>query len=228
MITDEMIAEAAAKYNDALIQYWQNVEMEKHEFSSKFERKMHRLIWKVKYPYVHKALKSAACILIAFLISFASVMTFNVEARAAFTRWIRKVYEDSIVYEFFGEKAETASLDYRVTWVPEGYELVDEYETDTMYSAIYQKGENIKEAFVIEWYLISDDRNLQYLLQDSEYDCIDISLNNVSGFFYPASIDGESNSLLWVNEKNEVVFNMNSLLELGDMKKIAESIKNKE
>ena len=30
MITDEMIAEAAAKYNDALIQYWQNVEMEEH------------------------------------------------------------------------------------------------------------------------------------------------------------------------------------------------------
>ena len=56
MITDEMIAEAAAKYNDALIQYWQNVEMEEHEFSSKFERKMRRLIWKVKYPYVHKAL----------------------------------------------------------------------------------------------------------------------------------------------------------------------------
>ena len=139
MITDEMIAEAAAKYNDALIQYWQNVEMEEHEFSSKFERKMRRLIWKVKYPYMHKALRSVACILIAFLISFASVLTFNVEARAAFTRWIREVYEDSIVYEFFGDRSETASLDYRVTWVPDGYELVDEYKSEVLYSLLYQK-----------------------------------------------------------------------------------------
>ena len=154
MITDEMIAEAVAKYNDALVQYWQNVEMEEHEFSSKFERKMCRLFWKVKYPYVHKALKSAACILIAFLISFASVMTFNVEARAALTRWIREVYKDSIVYEFFGEKSETASLDYRVTWVPDGYELVDEFVADTQYGAKYRKSDSNKDIIIVNWYLL--------------------------------------------------------------------------
>ena len=228
MITDEMIAEAAAKYNDALVQYWQNVEMEEHEFSSKFERKMHRLIWKVKYPHIHKTLKSAACILIAFLISFASVMTFNVEARAAFTRWIREVYEDSIVYEFFGEKSETASLDYRVTWVPEGYELVDEFVAETQYGAKYRKSDSNKDIIIVNWYLLSEDRKVIYQTSGVEYDCYQVSINGCAGSFYQSSIDLESNGLIWIDDELGVGFNINSFLQLKEMIKIAENIKSKE
>ncbi|MBQ9969708.1 MAG: DUF4367 domain-containing protein [Oscillospiraceae bacterium] len=225
MITDEMIAEAAAKYNDALIQYWQNVEMEEHEFSSKFERKMCRLIWKVKFPYMHKALKSAACILIAFLISFASVMTFNVEARAAFTRWIREVYEDSIVYEFFGEKSETASLDYRVTWIPEGYELVEEFDTEISYAALYQKGNDYKEGFVVEWSYVESGDKIALVTYGEEYQCEDIYINGYRGSFYKSINDNNSNILFWVNEDEMVEYHLNSYLSLEDMAKIAENIK---
>ena len=224
MITDEMIAEAAAKYNDALVQYWQNVEMEEHEFSSKFERKMRRLIWKVKYPHIHKTLKSAACILIAFLISFASVMTFNVEARAAFTRWIREVYEDSIVYEFFGEKSETASLDYRITWVPEGYELVDEYERNMIYSAIYED-DNSGDVFVIEWSIIESKDNITLLTHGEKYQSISVEINGHEGNFYK-SLDGESsNALIWLNKAETVAFSINSYFSLEEMMLIAENIK---
>ncbi len=224
MITDEMIAEAAAKYNDALVQYWQNVEIDEHEFSSKFERKMRRLIWKVKYPYMHKALKSAACILIAFLISFASVMTFNVEARAAFTRWIREVYKDSIVYEFFGEKSETASLDYRVTWVPEGYELVEEFVLDTSYDALYQKGEDYGDAFTVHMYIMKEDNVLKLLANDDEYECLDITVKGCKGYFYKSTVETESHTLLWFDEKNDIYFFINSYLDFETINKIAENI----
>ncbi len=225
MITDEMIAEAVAKYNDALVQYWQNVEMEEHEFSSKFERKMRRLIWKVKYPYMHKALKSAACILIAFLISFASVMTFDVEARAAFTRWIREVYEDSIVYEFFGEKSETASLDYRVTWVPEGYELVDEFVADTQYGAKYRKDNSGKNVFVVEWNLMDYNDRIYFISDESEYRHIDVEIGGGKGDFYESLEEDNSSVLIWFSEDETIVFNINSFLPWSDMKDIAESIK---
>ena len=225
MITDEMIAEAAAKYNDALIQYWQNVEMEEHEFSSKFERKMRRLIWKVKYPYVHKALKSAACILIAFLISFASVMTFNVEARAAFTRWIREVYKDSIVYEFFGEKSETASLDYRVTWIPEGYEIVYEDNNETSYCIIYSNTQADKDSLVFEYYSLIEGRLVDFILGDDRYNIGTVKINDMHGEFY-SSIDGnKSNNLIWFDEHHSICFMINSSLDVASMVKIAENIK---
>ena len=210
MITDEMIAEAAAKYNDALVQYWQNVEMEEHEFSSKFERKIRRLIWKVKYPYVHKALKSAACMLIAFLISFASVMTFNVEARAAFTRWIREVYEDSIVYEFFGEKSETASLDYRITWVPEGYEIVYEEKNETSYCIIYSNTQADKDLLVFEYYSLIEGRLVDFILGDDQYNIENVKIHDIYGEFYN-SIDGnKSNNLIWFDEHDSICFMINS------------------
>ena len=224
MITDEMIAEAAAKYNDALIQYWQNVEMEEHEFSSKFERKMRRLIWKVKYPHIHKTLKSAACILIAFLISFASVMTFNVEARAAFTRWIREVYEDSIVYEFFGEKSEMASLDYRVTWVPEGYELVEEFKTDTSYIAFYKNDNQEKGTFVVEWFYIADATATQ-LFADEEYFVFEVNVNGNQADYYLSKSGQETNNLIWVNGDIGVCFALDTYLDFDTMMKIAENIK---
>ena len=224
MITDEMIAEAAAKYNDALIQYWQNVEMEEHEFSSKFERKMRRLIWKVKYPYMHKALRSVACILIAFLISFASVLTFNVEARAAFTRWIREVYEDSIVYEFFGDRSETASLDYRVTWVPDGYELVDEYKSEVLYSLLYQKENDSKETFVVEWFYVSDTTVTQVFTNAEDYRQIEVMVSDNRADYYQSLSRKETNNLIWINE-NDVCFAIDSYLDFSTIKKIAESIK---
>ena len=225
MITDEMIAEAAAKYNDALIQYWQNVEMEEHEFSSKFERKMRRLIWKVKYPYVHKALKSAACILIAFLISFASVMTFNVEARAAFTRWIREVYEDSIVYEFFGEKSETASLDYRVTWIPEGYELVEGFRTENTYVGYYIKENNDQDAIVVRWALTEDSDKIYIMTDELKTKRISVKINECVGDYYMSLEKNNSNVLLWFNERDSVTFSINAYLPWSDMHRIAESIK---
>ena len=225
MITDEMIAEAAAKYNDALIQYWQNVEMEEHEFSSKFERKMRRLIWKVKYPYVHKALKSAACILIAFLISFVSVMTFNVEARAAFTRWIREVYEDSIVYEFFGEKSETASLDYRVTWIPEGYELVEGFRTENTYVGYYIKENNDQDAFVVRWALTEDSDKIYIMTDELKTKRISVKINECVGDYYMSLEKNNSNVLLWFNERDSVTFSINAYLPWSDMHRIAESIK---
>lgn len=224
MMTDEMLYRAAKQVNTAIVEHWEQHEVEEHSFSLRFERRIRRLTRKANNPQLYRFLNKVACLLLTALVSFATVMTFDVEARAAFTRWIRKVYEDSIVYEFFGEKAETASLDYRVTWVPEGFELVDEYESDTIYSAIYQKRENIQEVFVIEWSCVEDGDNIALVTYGEEYQCEDIKVNGDRGNFYQSLSGNDSNVLIWVNEQEMIEYHINSYLPFEQMLKIAESI----
>jgi len=225
VISDEMLAKAAAQANAALVAYWENCPLEEHAFSARFQRKMRRLIQKVKHPYLYPALRSAACLLLVLLISAASVLTFNVEARAEFVRWVKKVYEDSVIYEFFGEESETASLDYRLTWVPEGYEVVDEFISDTQRGAKYRKGNSKKDVFVVNWYLMSEDRKLFLQMSNIEYKCYQVMINDCTGSFYQSTVDSESNGLIWFDEELGVGFDINSFLPMNDMIKIAEGIK---
>ena len=121
MMTDEMLYRAAKQVNTAIVEHWEQHEVEEHSFSLRFERRICRLTRKANNPQLYRFLNKAACLLLTALISFAAVMTFNVEARAAFVRWVKTIYEDQIIYEFFGEREEIDISNYRVTWVPEGY-----------------------------------------------------------------------------------------------------------
>ena len=224
MISEERMAQAAAQASEALQQYWNSCDMEIHEFSPRFQRKMRRLIGEVKHPYLHRALKSAACVLLVFLIGFASVLTFSVEARAAFVSWVKEIYEDSIVYRFYGDREESASLNYRVTWVPEGFELVEGHKSIVTRGEYYEKGDNILEAFSVYWSL-NEDGDQSMIVTHGEYDHSFLDINGHKAELYDDISEDESDIIIWFDEEKSMDFHINYLnISLEDAIKIAESI----
>lgn len=222
MITDEMIAEAAAKYNDALVQYWQNVEMEEHEFSSKFERKMCRLIWKVKYPYMHKALKSAACILIAFLISFASVMTFNVEARAAFIEWLKSKIDGAIVFQYIGMPVEIERYEYILRYLPEDYIEKTCIKEENYTTVIYVNDEGKQLTFN---YTYATDATKIYLCA-AEHETLCVTVGNYNATIYIPIKETSRNDIVWI-DGNNVYFRVSAYADASELVKLAESVSKK-
>lgn len=222
MITDEMIAEAAAKYNDALVQYWQNVEMEEHEFSSKFERKMRRLIWKVKYPHIHKTLKSAACILIAFLISFASVMTFDVEARAAFIEWLKSKIDGAIVFQYIGMPVEIERYEYILRYLPEGYIEKTYIKEENYTTVIYVNDEGKQLTFN---YTYATDATKIYLCA-TEHETLCVTVGNYNATIYIPIKEKSRNDIVWIDDNN-VYFRVSAYADASELVKLAESVSKK-
>ena len=74
-------------------------------------------------------LSRVACFFLVFLLTGSAVLTFSVEARAAFFGWVREQYENFYVYFFEGNAAVTEPAKYELGWMPENCIFVTSYET---------------------------------------------------------------------------------------------------
>ena len=74
----------------------------------------------------HKWLSRVACFFLVILLTGSAVLTFSVEARAAFFGWVREQYENFYVYFFEGDATVTEPAKYELGWVPENCIFVRE------------------------------------------------------------------------------------------------------
>ena len=224
MMTDEMLYRAAKQVNTAIVEHWEQHEVEEHSFSLRFERRIRRLTRKANNPQLYRFLNKVACLLLIALVSFAAVMTFDVEARAAFVRWVKEIYEEHIIYRFYGDREESASLNYRVTWVPEGFELVEGHKSIVSRGEYYQKGDNILEGFAVYWSL-NEDGDQSMIVTHGEYDHSFLDINGHKAELYDDISEDESDIIIWFDEEKSMDFHINYLnISLEDAIKIAENI----
>ena len=74
-------------------------------------------------------LSKVACVFLAILLTGSAVLTFSVEARAAFFGWVREQVETYNMYFFEGNAAVTEPAKYELGWMPENCIFVTSYET---------------------------------------------------------------------------------------------------
>lgn len=144
-----------------------------HVFSENFERKMKKLIKRHKNPWYMivstPAKKIAAVIILAIILSFSTAMTIRA-SREAIIKFFVEMYETFSVV-FFGEvdpdtgEPRFASEDndnsgvitdiYEITYVPEGYELVERVIREKEVLCIFRH----KEFMTIQFsYFITADQ----------------------------------------------------------------------
>ena len=82
---------------------------------------------KKKYIIWPRVRSAAVCFLLAVLLTGSAILTFSVEARAAFFGWVREQYENFYVYFFEGEAAVTDPAKYELGWMPENCVFVTSY-----------------------------------------------------------------------------------------------------
>ena len=116
-----------------------------HVFSERFERKMKRLIRKERYMVPMRILKRVGLGMAAFLLTFCVAMYWGVTTSNA--HWlklyesIKTIWEDSFLYSYFTKSDTEFSILYEPTYIPDGYELVEEKVNNDFHSLKYQKEE---------------------------------------------------------------------------------------
>jgi hypothetical protein len=196
-----------------------------HEFSSDHQAKMETLFAQDRRRTRKRAiLQRVAVFFLAALVGVSVWLGVNTEARAAFFTWVQETYEGRIVYRYFREPAADQLPNYRITWVPEEYEAVDVFSGPTLFSALYQIGDDISTGLVIDYSFAHSNMYIELEMGDTPYTEKNLMVNGVQADFYLSSDPEETNLLIWYDEDAGIVFSINGFLDESVMLHIAESI----
>ena len=221
MITDEMIAEAAAELNEAMIKSLPDPHECKHQFSKKFERKMDRLIYRVNHPIRYRIVSKVASILLVILIGFTVVMSCSPTARAAVIGWIKQVYESFYSYYFESNATTNSSNKYQIDPLPEGYVEISKDEDNGTYICIYANDKNEMLTFS---YSVSPESAMFYVVKE-EYLIEEIQIDGNTADLY-MSIDGsQSNGIIWCDENIGIIFYVSGRFNGEELNNLAECVK---
>ena len=217
---EELLREAVAdSCNGILDSLPEPEELEELTFSSAFETKMARLIARIgRRERIKRLLANAAAVFLVLLMGAGIWLAVNVEARAAFTTWMREMYEDSFVYWFFNERSGNALPEYTLGWVPEGYEEIDYQVTEFDTLAIY----SYDKDYIYFSYFEGNENTLLDIAFVKEYKTVYI--NGLAADLH-LGFEGKQNSLVWIDEKSGIVFGIHSLLPEDAMIAMAESVR---
>ncbi|MBO4915120.1 MAG: DUF4367 domain-containing protein, partial [Oscillospiraceae bacterium] len=175
--------------------------------------KKQRKTWRI-------ALKRVAMFFLALLVGASVWLAVDEGARAAFQRWVREVYENSVVYRFFGSPEE-AFPQYELKWVPEGYELESEIESvdsNNKQKDILYENRETGDSFIFSYQSFSEDISMtiggyeDQAMPESE----PCTINGLDGTYYPKDCFGVSN-LVWTDDKHGIVLSIDSTLDKDTM-----------
>lgn len=196
-----------------------------HKFSPEFQAKMDRIFVKERlYRTLHTVRRYAAAIILLILFTGGVVLAVDTEARASFFDWVKRVYENSIVYEFFGGAQEEGLPNYELGWMPEGYEAVDVYRDETSYSAVYLKVDDAEAGFIFDYHIRQEGDIYEILYDEGEYEIKKVNINGLTGELFISLVKTGTNTLVWLDNTRSVVISINGYLAEEDMLHIAENI----
>lgn len=137
-ITDEMMAEAAAEMNEAMLRSLPDPDDCHHEFSRRFKRKMKRVIYRADHPVQFRIMQRVATIFLVICIGFATILTFSPTVRANVVGWIREQYESFVAYYFednYESKADP--VEYYISDLPVEYAEIAVSDNEGIHTTVY-------------------------------------------------------------------------------------------
>lgn len=222
MITDEMIAEAAAELNEAMLKCLPEPSECDYQFSPAFERKMKHIMRRANHPMFYRIMKKVACFVLVALIGFASLMAISPAVRATVIGWVKEQYDTFTSYFFQGDDIETDAADYELSKIPEGYRLLDRIDIPGSTTVLYANQNN--QLLQINY---TTDPNLDSLIvvHDSHVHSTVMIGNIVADLYTPTDTD-QTTDLVW--EYENCLFSISGFLESDELILIAEDILKKQ
>lgn len=219
-LTDEMLTQAAKQVAESMKASLPVPKECHHEFPPEFERDMKRLAAQTeRRRHMRRYLQRVAAACLAVVISLSTWLAVDAEARAAFVQWVKTVYEQSVVYEFFHSGEPQTEAGYRLGWVPEGYTLENEVGGDGITTIVYLNGED-----AIYFTYEHSENGAQTELFSGVSNVEAVQVNGMPGEFYLPQDPAESNSLVWFNEESSTLFSISGFMDKETMVQMAESI----
>ena len=220
MITDEMLAQAAAELADAINESLPDPSECNHQFSPRFEKKMKRVIRRSHHPIFYRTLRTVASVVLVILIGFGSTLAVSAEAREIVFGWVKQQYENFYEYFFEGEATTTENSSYYPGWLPEDCVFVTSYETAGGEVYIYTNPQDM----LIQFSYISKPESEKIYMDGIDAEKKIVSINGGYGELYIFHNEEVTNNIVWTDESQMVLFSLSANYDEDTLIRIAESI----
>lgn len=173
-----------------------------------------------------KVAQTAAMFLLTFTLSLGVLMAVSPTIRAAIINWVVEWYDTQIVYRFSGKTADDpyAPLPkYEITALPEGYEpFRDKIITPGSYDVGYANGAG--DLLWFGYQRMEQGGVLAIQEQTAGMTAYEVMVNGCKGRVY-CSQDAEQHSIIvWIDEENNLEFNISGFFSKDELLHIAESV----
>lgn len=179
---------------------------------------------KKKYVIWPRVRSAAACFLLAVLLTGSAILTFSVEARAAFFGWVRQQCEDFYEYFFEGEVATADPVSYELGWVPENCIFVTSYEISGGEVYIYT---DEKDA-LIQFTYSSGEGNEKLFVEGVSYREKQVTINGNPGVIYIPDDETYTDGIVWTDAATNTLFFISGHFDEDTLIRMTESVKEKE
>ncbi len=142
------------------------------------------------------------------------------QARGGAASWVRQNFQNSVVYSFSGAASDQALPNYRLSWLPEGYQETQRYEHQTVVSTVYQT--DLKETLVFTYLRIQRSSAAMLPFAQGDYIRKTVEFAGQEADLYLPLAEGEPAALVWVEE--DILFSLSGCLAEEDLVQAAQSV----
>lgn len=220
---EQELQAAAKRVAESMLEGLPDAEACDHDFSEGFRRKMEALLRRQRRRSVqHTVWRYAAALLLTVTLTFGAVMAVSPQARAAVVQWVRTVYENSIVYRFFNPAPQGALPRYELTWLPEGFTETDAYVSQHGCGFLYMN-ENTEQGIAFD-YSSMRDGTATTITPEEGCTISHTEINGMLADFYQMANDNETNVLVLVDEKADIIFTISANIDKDSIFNIAKGM----
>lgn len=196
-------------------------EQQEHVFSPAFERRMRKLLRRGQHPVLYRALRAAACLLLALLLSGCAVLAISPAAREAFEGWVREVHDTYFSYQYVGpdqdKREDLTEFAFVPTWLPEGYREAERPQLYGMVNILYET--DGKDTAIFGY---APELSMTVYTENAEVH--EVQVHGRRADLYLDSQEGNRNVLVWTDEDTGFFLWISAPVSGEVLVKIAESV----
>ena len=175
-------------------------------------------------PQFNTWLSKVACVFLAVLLTGSAVLTFSVEARAAFFGWVREQYDNFYHYFFEGDAMPIQPVKYELGYVPENCIFVTSYETAGGEVYIYT---DERDTLIQFSYTSEPNKEDTYVVHE-EVERVDVTVNDYPAEIFITPSDDETDGIVWTDPDTNTLFFISGHFDQETFIRMAESVKEKD
>ncbi len=223
MVTDDMLRQAAGEVELAILNALSTKDIEPHQFSEHFERKMKTLINRVKHPIRYNVLRSVAAIILIIFTLFCSLVAFSPEVRASVVGWVKETFFEFSQYASSGD-IEPIEYEYHFTAIPEGHRELQTIDSKDGKTYLYVNDAGNILQFT---YAYGGRADIMFVKTES-YTLVEGTVNGINADIYITTNEKEANVIIWRDPETETLLCIHAKIEKDLLITFAESVvKNK-
>ena len=180
----------------------------------KWAKKKERPIWKA-------ALQKVAVLLVVLSLSLGSLMAVSPTVRATVIEWVTELYEDLIVYRYFGEDIYEEMPKYGIEAITQGYtETIRDVFSATV-SVVYESSEG-GDMICLTYTSMQQGATNQFVPGND--DIISVKVNEMSGTLFVPQDPQSSKVITWIDEDANLQFILSAFCDEKTLLSMAEQV----